>query len=315
MVPLSNDKVYSKHFGFDYYRRLSLGVDKCAEHAAEEECERDPKMKYLGLPQVILDEYDVAATPPPSLDDNIDFMRFLNLCVWKGKRCINKELSALQTKDKDEEMEEIVSGNAALQCVIRDNPEGVLNMIQNCGMFCSYGLHFEDYCDKNFSLFHCLGLMIQYMTDYRAYATLFVGVWVSCLPKTYIWCLRAGLVLVLAGFCSLVLCLWKLISEIVHRICSYFVCLQTHKPSLRKNTWKKRMMTKQSPKPVIKIKLENLLPFASKSRRPQYEELISTHSSPSVERTTFHRLYETIIPKRLRKLVQRMGKIFARKKN
>merc|ERR1719411_54210 len=38
MVPLTNGKVYNYHFGFDYYRRLSLAVDDCAQFLEKDEC-------------------------------------------------------------------------------------------------------------------------------------------------------------------------------------------------------------------------------------------------------------------------------------
>jgi len=148
MVPLTSN-VYNKHFAFDYYRKLSLGVDSCSEYILEEDCSSYPSKEFLGFASN--SEHD--ASQAVMRDDS---NRFLKQCVWKADRCIDKKLSALQVDDKDEEMGEIVSANAALHCIIRDNPEGTLSMIQNCGMFCSYGLHFEDYCDKNFSLFHCL---------------------------------------------------------------------------------------------------------------------------------------------------------------
>jgi len=156
MVPLTNSKVYSKHFGFDYYRKLSLAVDPCAEHIIEEDCEADPMLQYLSFLEDFLPDGEDNVTPTSQPIKEGKSSRFLEKCVWKANRCISKSLSALQVDDKDVEMGEIISANAALQCIIRDNPEGTLSMIQNCGMFCSYGLHFEDYCDKNFSLFHCL---------------------------------------------------------------------------------------------------------------------------------------------------------------
>merc|ERR1719411_448966 len=38
MVPLTNGKVYNYHFGFDYYRRLSLAVDDCGQFLEKDEC-------------------------------------------------------------------------------------------------------------------------------------------------------------------------------------------------------------------------------------------------------------------------------------
>jgi len=310
MVPLTNDKVYSKHFGFDYYRKLSLAVDSCAEHILEEDCVADPKLQYLPFSQELL---------PNSEEDSksashkgVESSRFLDKCVWKANRCINKKWSALQVDDKDTEMGEIISANAALQCIIRDNPEGTLSMIQNCGMFCSYGLHFEDYCDKNFSLFHCVWLMIQYMTDYRAYATLFIGVWVSCLPKTYVWCLRVGFILVSVGFCSLFFFIWKLVTKLLLRICSCCVFAKRRSPRWQWNN--KRMMGKQSPMPAINITLDNLMSFPSRSKQPTIDESqVLLNPSPIPESNTF--AYESIIPAALIKLTQQLGKRLARKKN
>jgi len=309
MVPLTNDKVYSKHFGFDYYRKLSLAVDSCAEHILEEECVADPILSYLPISQELL----------PKSEDNsksashkgVESSRFLDECVWKGKRCINKKWSALQVDDKDTEMGEIISANAALQCVIRDNPEGILSMIQNCGMFCSYGLHFEDYCDKNFSLFHCIWLMIQYMTDYRAYATLFIGVWVSCLPKTYVWCLRVGFMLVSVGFCSLFFFVWKLVTKLLLRICSCCIFAKRRNPSWQWNN--KRRMGKQSPMPSINMTFDNLMLFPSRSKQPTIDESQVPLHPPPIPESSFG--YESIIPAAVIKLTQQLGKRLARKKN
>jgi len=312
MVPLTNDKVYSKHFGFDYYRKLSLGVDSCAEHIIEEECVADPKLQYLPFSQELLpnNEDDGKSTLRPV--KGVESSRFLEECVWKANRCISKKLSALQVDDKDEEMGEIISANAALQCIIRDNPEGTLSMIQNCGMFCSYGLHFEDYCDKNFSLFHCVWLMIQYMTDYRAYATLFIGVWVSCLPKTYVWCLRVGFILVSVGFCSLFFFIWKLVTKLLLKICSCCAFAKRRNPRWQRNT--KRMMGKQSPMPAINMTLDNLMSFPSRSKQPTIDESqVLLNPSPISESNSF--AYESIIPAALIKLTQQLGKRLARKKN
>jgi len=310
MVPLTNEKVYSKHFGFDYYRKLSLAVDSCAEHILEEECIADPKLQYLPFSQELLpnSENDSKSASRKGVESS----RFLDECVWKANRCINKKWSALQVDDKDTEMGEIISANAALQCIIRDNPEGTLSMIQNCGMFCSYGLHFEDYCDKNFSLFHCVWLMIQYMTDYRAYATLFIGVWVSCLPKTYVWCLRVGFILVSVGFCSLFFFIWKLVTKLLLRICSCCVFAKRRNPRWQWNN--KRMMGKQSPMPAINMTLDNLMSFPSRSKQPTIDESqVLLNPSPIPESNTFG--YESIIPSAVIKLTQQLGKRLARKKN
>jgi len=307
MVPLTNDKVYSKHFGFDYYRKISLAVDSCAEHILEEDCIADPKLQYLPFAQELL---------PISKDDSKsgasgESSRFLEECVWKANRCISKKMSDLQVDDKDEEMGEIITANAALQCIIRDNPEGTLSMIQNCGMFCSYGLHFEDYCDKNFSLFHCLWLMIQYMTDYRAYATLFIGVWVSCLPKTYVWCLRVGFLLVSVGFCSLFFFVWKFVTKLVLRMFSCCVYAKRRNPRWQWNN--KRMMGKQSPMPAMNLTLDNLMPFPQRARPTIDESQVLLNPSPGSDGSSL--TYEAIIPAALLKLSQQIGKRLIRKKN
>jgi hypothetical protein len=310
MVPFTNNKVYSKHFGFDYYRKLSLAVDSCAEHIIEEECVADPKLPYLPFSHELLptDEDGSTATLKPI--EGGEPSRFLEKCVWKGNRCIKEKLSALQVDDKDEEMGEIISANAALQCIIRDNPEGTLSMIQNCGMFCSYGLHFEDYCDKNFSLFHCLWLMIQYMTDYRAYATLFIGVWVSCLPKTYVWCLRAGFLLVSVGFCSLCFFIWKLITKLMLNICTCCV-FSKRRPRWQ---WNRKRNCKQSPMPAINITLDNLMSFPPRSRQPTIEESqVLLNPSPSSESNSC--VYDSLIPSVLVRLYHHLRKRLARKKN
>lgn len=243
MVPLTNGKVYNYHYGFDYYRRLSLAVDDCAQFLEREEClgeVEEPETGGIEFPSLsIATESDLAVI---RLKDS----KFYHECTWKADRCVDKRMSALFVEDKDEEMNEIVDANAALHCIIRDNPEGALKMINNCGMFCSYGLHFEDYCDTNFSFFHCIGLMLTFMTDYRAYRTLLIGVWVSCLPKVYVWCLRAGFVLVLLGFCSCMVLLWNVVIRSMDYFCDGLgqamlrvlpiPCRRTrpHRPSLMK---------------------------------------------------------------------------------
>lgn len=77
MVPLTNNKVYSKHFGFDYYRKLSLAVDSCAEHIIEEDCVADPKLPYLPFSEEFLPSG--APTSQPIQGD--ESSRFLEECV------------------------------------------------------------------------------------------------------------------------------------------------------------------------------------------------------------------------------------------
>jgi len=311
MVPLTNTKVYSKHFGFDYYRKLSLAVDPCAEHIIEEACVADPKLNYLPFLEELLPTSEDSFTPTSQPTKESEPSRFLEECVWKASRCISKKLSPLQVDDKDEEMGEIVTANAALQCIIRDNPEGTISMIQNCGMFCSYGLHFEDYCDQNFSLFHCLWLMIQYMTDYRAYATLFIGVWVSCLPKTYVWCLRVGYLLVTVGFCSLLVFIWKLATKLVLRICSCCVFTKRRGPRWQWNN--KRLVGKQSPMPAMNMTLDNLMTFPPRSRPVTVDESqVLLNPSPMSESSY---CLSEIIPAALIRLSQQLKKRLAQKKN
>merc|ERR1719245_1863255 len=216
MVPLTNGKVYNYHYGFDYYRRLSLAVDDCAQWLEQDECLGEYEDE---------DGADGTESALTIVSNNVEMVRlkdskFYHECSWKADRCVDSRMSALFVEDKDEEMNEIVDGNAALHCIIRDNPEGALKMINNCGMFCSYGLHFEDYCDTNFSFFHCIGLMLTFMTDYRAYRTLIIGVWVSCLPKVYVWCLRVGFVLVLLGCGSAIVLVWQLTIRAMDYFCN-----------------------------------------------------------------------------------------------
>jgi len=152
------------------------------------------------------------------------------------------------------------------------------------------------------------------MTDYRAYATLFIGVWVSCLPKTYVWCLRVGFVLVLVGFCSLFFFLWKLITKVTLRICS---CIFLSKR--RSTNWKwiknkrskvKQSKVKQSPK-HISISLENLL---SKSRPATIEESSVLLSPAKLSRSSSCG-QDPIIHTYITRLAHRFGKFFAQKKN
>jgi len=310
MVPLTNSKVYSKHFGFDYYRKLSLAVDPCAEHIIEEDCEADPMLQYLSFLEDFLPDGEDNVTPTSQPIKEGKSSRFLEKCVWKANRCISKSLSALQVDDKDVEMGEIISANAALQCIIRDNPEGTLSMIQNCGMFCSYGLHFEDYCDKNFSLFHCLWLMIQYMTDYRAYATLFIGVWVSCLPKSYVWCLRVGYLLVTVGFCSLFIFIWKLVTKLVLKICT--CCMFTKRLGPRWQWNNKRLVAKQSPMPAMNITLDSLMVFPPRSTQATIDESqVLLNPSPMSESS--YCVYN--FPSALIRLSQQLKKRLSQKKN
>jgi len=76
MVPLTSN-VYSKHFAFDYYRKLSLGVDSCAEYILEEDCLADPMLKFLGLE--IISEDALMPTQQPSTHSHS--RRFLKDCV------------------------------------------------------------------------------------------------------------------------------------------------------------------------------------------------------------------------------------------
>jgi len=154
--------------------------------------------------------------------------------------------------------------------------------------------------------------MIQYMTDYRAYATLFIGVWVSCLPKTYVWCLRVGFVLVSVGFCSLFFFIWKLVTKLVLKICSCCVFSKRRGPRWQWNN--KRMMGKASPMPAMNMTLDNLMSFPPRSRQPTIEEAqVLLNPSPLSESSSY--LYESIIPSALIKLSQQLGKRLARKKN
>jgi len=152
----------------------------------------------------------------PVSDDNantaLPLDRFYPTCVWKKERCIALKFGELFVEDqKDQDLAEIVDGNAALHCAIRDNPVGALRMINDCGIFCSYALHLEDYCDVNFSFFNCIGLILLYLTDYRSYASLWVGMWISCLPKMYLWLMRLGGAIIFLTMCVIAYCCWHLL--------------------------------------------------------------------------------------------------------
>jgi len=198
VIPLTKE-IYEMHQSFSYYRKLSLRVDGCSQHLSETEC----------LSNDILEPVkNVMANPRSSFGNREQELR-LSKCMWKGDRCISSNFSSLQLGDINQEIRQMAGANAALQCAFKDNPAAALAIIYNCGTFCMTALLWEDYCEKNFSIFSCTGLIFRHVVDYRSYNLIPLGIAsLYCLPAIYRWTIIGSIFLISVTFCSFMwLCL------------------------------------------------------------------------------------------------------------
>jgi len=207
VIPLTSN-LYEMHDGFKYYRKLSLGVDSCSQHQLETEC----------LSSDLQENVQNAMASKLSLFDNYDSDLRLNRCTWIADRCISRNLSTLQLGGINEDMKQMASANLALQCAFNDNPAAALALVYNCGTFCMKALLWEEYCEKNFSLFHCTGLVFRHSIDYRSYNLIPIGIAsLSCLPAAYRWCIIGGTIFVIVLVCVL---FWLVLTTLRIIVCS-----------------------------------------------------------------------------------------------
>jgi hypothetical protein len=207
VIPVTS-KLYEMHDGFKYYRKLSLGVDGCSQHQLETEC----------LSSDLQESVQNAMGSKLSLYDNYDPDLRFNRCTWIADRCISRNLSTLQLGGINEEMKQMASANRALQCAFNDNPAAALALVYNCGTFCMKALLWEEYCEKNFSLFHCTGLVFRHSIDYRSYNLIPIGIAsLSCLPGAYRWCIVGGTMFVIVLVCFL---FWLFLTTLRIVVCS-----------------------------------------------------------------------------------------------
>jgi len=206
VIPLTNE-LYEMHHSFNYYRKLSLGVDGCSKHLLETECVSN----------------DILQLEKNAITHERPFYKSVNQCIWKGNRCISRNFSTLQLGDINEEISQMAGANAALQCAFKDNPGAALAVIYNCGTFCMKALLWEDYCEKNFSLFRCTELILRHFLDYRSFNLIPLGMAsLSCLPVIYRYCLIGSVFLSFVSFC---LILWLLLIILKTVCCSDCICM------------------------------------------------------------------------------------------